>query len=288
MVEFRWIQMSLFVILMLQFPATTGQYSSVTMRLGHDVTLSCANVTDGQKNCDSTSWIFTHSQGTAVELVDHGQIRSKPDRLRVTTNCSLVIKKVTYDDVGRYTCRQFISGRQQGEDFLVDLSVITMTEHEDNDTLTFFCSVLDYHPCIHTVEWLYEGKEEISDMKISPPSCSDPVKFISSHLNQSIYELLKCKVTHFYTKKVQLFTFTPQSSEQNSEAKTHSHSSHLLRSIIASVGLAALLISVVTVNMWIKNKGNKTQMENTVQNDGGEGSVIYENSGDPSAIVRLH
>ncbi|XP_047430104.1 uncharacterized protein LOC124999293 [Mugil cephalus] len=254
MVEFRWIQMSLFLILMLQFPATTGQYSSVTMRLGHDVTLSCGNVINGQKNCDSTSWLYRHSpQIASVELVNLGQIRSKPDRLRVTTNCSLVIKKVTYDDVGRYTCRQFISGRQQGEDIYVYLSIINMTEHEDNKTLTLFCSVLDYDACRYTVEWLYEGKEEISDMQISPPSCSDPVTFTSSHLNRSNYELLKCKVTDVYTNEVQLFTFSPQSSEQNPEAKTHC--SYLLRSIIVSVGLAALLISVVTVNMWIKTKG---------------------------------
>ncbi|XP_047430324.1 uncharacterized protein LOC124999451 [Mugil cephalus] len=210
------------MILMLQFTATTGQRSSVTVRVGHDVTLSCGNVRDGQKNCDSTDWYFNGLRDrTTVELVEHGQIRSKPDRRRVTTNCSLVIKKVTDDDVGRYTCRQIISGQQQGADFQVYLSVTTMTEHEDNDKVVLFCSVLDYDSCRYTVEWLYEGKEEISDMEISPPSCSANVTFPSFHLNQRIYELLKCKVTNVYTKKVQLFTFSPQSSGKNQTSFYH-------------------------------------------------------------------
>ncbi|XP_047430323.1 hemicentin-1-like [Mugil cephalus] len=127
MVEFRWIQISLFLILMLQFTAAPGQFSSVTVTGGHEVTLSCGNVIDGQKNCDSTTWIFSSTRtSSSVELVNLGQIRSEPDRLRVTSNCSLVIKKVTDDDAGLYACRQFDkSGQQQGTDFLVDLSVIT-------------------------------------------------------------------------------------------------------------------------------------------------------------------
>ncbi|XP_038583667.1 uncharacterized protein LOC119909492 [Micropterus salmoides] len=50
--------------------------------------------------------------------------KAKSDRLSVTENCSLVIKTVTDEDVGRYTCRQFISGQQQGPDSVVLLSVI--------------------------------------------------------------------------------------------------------------------------------------------------------------------
>ncbi|KAK2855927.1 hypothetical protein Q5P01_004662 [Channa striata] len=65
-----------------------------------------------------------------VMLVRHGQIektqisKSKSDRLNVTEKCSLVIKKVTEEDVGRYSCRQFDkSGRKQGSDSEVHLSV---------------------------------------------------------------------------------------------------------------------------------------------------------------------
>ncbi|XP_026197648.1 uncharacterized protein LOC113149646 [Anabas testudineus] len=128
MAQFRWIQMSLFLILMLQF-TVTGQYSKVTVRDGDDVTLPCGNVTDDQNKCNSTTWTFSVlGNSTTVTLFEHGQIhnsvvKSKSDRLSVTENCSLVIKKVTDEDVGLYTCRQFISGRQQGGD---SVSVVTI------------------------------------------------------------------------------------------------------------------------------------------------------------------
>ncbi|XP_047430082.1 uncharacterized protein LOC124999278 isoform X7 [Mugil cephalus] len=252
--EFKWIKLLSLMILMLQFTAATGQHTYDTVRVGHDVTLSCENVIDGQKNCDSTTWLFYGLRDRSlVDLVEHGQIKSKPDRLRVTTNCSLVIKKVTDDDVGLYTCRQFIPGQQEA-DFQVYLSVITMTEREDNKVV-LFCTVLDYDACRYKVEWLYEGKEEISDIEISSPSCSATVTFTSSHLNQRIYELLKCKVTNGYTKKVQLFTFSPQSSGWS------------WWYMIVPVGLLLLLIFVIIIIRWRKTKGKKTQMkENTELN----------------------
>ncbi|GLD73611.1 uncharacterized protein AKAME5_002493600 [Lates japonicus] len=103
--EFRWIQMSLFLILVLQFTAANGQNPSVfTVRDGDEVTLPCQNVIDDQYKCDSSTWIFTASRSrSTVPLFELGKIhraaKSKSDRLSLTENCSLVIKKVTDEDV---------------------------------------------------------------------------------------------------------------------------------------------------------------------------------------------
>ncbi|KAK1888734.1 Lymphocyte antigen 6 complex locus protein G6f [Dissostichus eleginoides] len=72
-------------------------------------------------------------------------------------------------------------------------------------------------------------------------------------------------------------TFSPQSSGR-------------LRLIMVSVGLAALIITVVTVNIWTRAKGSKAQTEeNMEQNDEDEDEdedeVNYENDGGPSASV---
>ncbi|XP_030577809.1 uncharacterized protein LOC115774594 [Archocentrus centrarchus] len=224
MAAVTWIQMSSFLLLMLQVKAaTTGNtLSSFTVRAGHDTSLSCENVIDGQQNCFSTTWMFSGSTGAAVELVVHGQItentEAKSDRLSVAVNCSLVIKKVTDDDVGRYTCRQFRTrgGQQEGGDTVVYLSVIHMTERENNDEVILNCSVWTHEPCRHSVQWLFEGKE---NMKVKAGSCSDTVTFTRSQLNQKsqFYESLKCKVTHDHTNNEQLF---PSNSSEDAKTTT--------------------------------------------------------------------
>ncbi|XP_067428010.1 uncharacterized protein [Thunnus thynnus] len=220
MVEFRRIQM-LFLILELQFSAITGQDSSFTIRDGDEVTLFCENVTTDQDKCNSTVWLFSGSGSTAtVALIKFGQIgekaKAKSDRLSVTANCSLVIKKVTVEDAGRYTCRQFKSGQQQGQDPQVDLSVVTMTEHKDTDKVTLRCSVSTYDACRHTVKWLYQGNnvdKDNKDLKTSQSTCSATVSFLTSHdIYTSNYKFLKCEVTDLYNGKVQLCNFSPQLS----------------------------------------------------------------------------
>ncbi|XP_050927681.1 uncharacterized protein LOC108887501 isoform X16 [Lates calcarifer] len=224
MAEFTWIQMSLFLILVLQFTAANGQNPSVfTVRVGDDVTLPCENVRDDQDQCDRTTWIFTGLRTTSsVPLFEHGKIhkdaKSKSDRLSVTENCSLVIKKVTVEDVGLYTCRQFDrSGQQQGPDVVVDLSVVTKTEHEDDDKIILTCSVFPYGGCKYTVEWL---KDDFTVMETSHHYCSASVNIKTSHLTDQYYKLLQCKVTDIYSNIVQVFIFSLQTSKEKTATTT--------------------------------------------------------------------
>ncbi|XP_044025110.1 uncharacterized protein LOC122863070 isoform X2 [Siniperca chuatsi] len=288
MAEIRWIKTSSFLMLLLHFTAAvTGQHSlSFVVRVGGEVSLICENVIDGQDKCDGTTWLFIGTGSTApVQLIELGKIgekaKAKSDRLSVTASCSLVIKKATVEDVGYYNCKQLESGHQQFEETQVVLSVINMTEHEDPDKVTLTCSVSTYGQCGHTVKWQYEGKDvdkDNKDMKTSQSDCTVTVTFLTSSLKQKskYHELLKCEVTDGYTNKVQLFPFSPQPS---GAATTRSISTAApppppttqedwWRFSIVSVGLAALIIIVVAVNMWTRTKGKKTQMdENKVYDD---------------------
>ncbi|XP_038587900.1 uncharacterized protein LOC119912684 [Micropterus salmoides] len=281
MVRFSWINTSLFVILVLQFTAVTGQNSpSFTVKVGDEVTLPCENVINNQDKCDSTSWVVSRYIET-TELVTHGKIskneisKVKSDRMSVTENCSLVIKNVTDEDVGRYTCRQFNkSGQQQGPDSQVHLSVIIMKHFQNNDQVSLYCNVFTFGECGHTVEWLYQGDE--NDTATSQGSCSDIVVF-TPRLNQNsnYSELLKCNVTDNKSGQMLLCSVGPQSSCQKTVRTTKSkgittegRNETLLtkvettlkqvpgwwRYIIVSVVLAALSISVVAVKIWTKTK----------------------------------
>ena len=86
----------------------------------------------GQDKCDRTDWLFSGSRNpTPVDLIKRGQIvedaKVKSDRLSVTADCSLVIKKVTVEDAGWYVCQQFNRSGQLQPDLgsLVVLSVVS-------------------------------------------------------------------------------------------------------------------------------------------------------------------
>ncbi|XP_044025044.1 uncharacterized protein LOC122863049 isoform X11 [Siniperca chuatsi] len=298
MAEFKWI--SLFLIAVLQFTAAAEKLPlSFTVRVGDEVTLPCENVTDGQRKCNSTTWLFIGSGYTAAaELIDLGQIveraKAQSDRLSVTASCSLVIKNVTVEDVGLYTCRQFRSGQQQGPDSQVHLSVVTMTEHQDTDKVTLTCSVLTFERCKHTVKWLYAGKDVAKDNKdllTSQSLCRASVRFLTSHYSHtSRSNFLTCEVT--VGNKVQLFPFrlqpsvedTTTATETTTTTKSTTKSTTTENSrkagitttasaindasteqkgwwwlyIIVAVVLAALLVIAVAVIRWKRTKGESS------------------------------
>ncbi|XP_078030115.1 uncharacterized protein LOC144466546 isoform X5 [Epinephelus lanceolatus] len=275
MAEFRQIQMSLFLVTLLQFTAVTGQFfHTFTVRGGDDITLSCENVTDGQDNCDSTTWVFSKSRSTTtVALARGGQIveKAKLDRLSVTEKCFLGIKKVTDEDVGCYTCRKLTSEQRTSA---VILSVVTMTEQKDTDEVILTCSVRTYERCAHTVKWLFQGQDvdkDNKDIKTSQSLCSASVTFLTSlYIYTSRYKLFTCAVTD--GDRVQVFPFRSQSSGEDTttattESTTTTENNTTADSwvyIIVAVALAALLILIVAIIVWRRTKGNKTQMSDTI------------------------
>ncbi|XP_076011088.1 uncharacterized protein LOC143004099 isoform X3 [Genypterus blacodes] len=229
MIQFRRMEMFLFVMSALLLTAAAQQHSvsSFIVRKGDAVTLPCKNVISGQVKCGWTTWTFNHfnNRGT-VEVIMLGESRS--DRVRVTADCSLTIKRVTEEDVGRYYCQQYKPGNKVGNDSAVyHLSLGHTTEHADDDRVTLTCSLLTYRQL--TLKWLYDGTHldrNTRDIQISSPSspcsalshCSITANFMTS--NEKYKEQLKCKVTDS-TAAVQVFSFTHQSSGRKAdETKT--------------------------------------------------------------------
>ncbi|XP_062293327.1 uncharacterized protein LOC133997664 [Scomber scombrus] len=220
-----------------------------------------------QDKCDRTTWFFDGSTNTAVvELIKLGQIgeeaKAKSDRLSVTADCSLVIKKVTVEDVGRYTCRQFDrSGRSRDSNVL--LSVVSMTEHKDTDEVKLNCSVSIYDVCRHTVKWLYEGRDwniNTRDTKISQSTCSvTAVLPTSNFIYTSNYKYLQCKVTNLISNEEQLYNFSyqlsgvvattskPETTRSTERSEVRADCSALIYIMLVMRVVEFVLITVVTV-----------------------------------------
>ncbi|XP_032399751.1 uncharacterized protein LOC116706819 [Etheostoma spectabile] len=200
----RWVGMSLFLMLLLQFAAARKFFGPI-VAVGDEVTLSCENGMDDPDPCEGVIWFFVSPRNQGQTLFEDKQIRAKPDRLSVTENCSLVIKNIQRDDVGRYDCGHFRSGKLHGEDTVTVLHVVTMTEQQKDDEVTLVCSVSAYSSnCYHTVSWRY-GE---TDVGATRSSCSATVAiFTPSRLRPKYSELLKCKVTPSDSETAHLFPF---------------------------------------------------------------------------------
>ncbi|XP_054882058.1 uncharacterized protein LOC129356485 [Poeciliopsis prolifica] len=180
--------------------------------------LSCQNVVEGQQNCNGTSWLFGGSKSNEIlALVTFGQIeRETRTRTSVTANCSLIIKNITAEDAGQYECQQDKSGGSNSlpHRSVIDLSVITMIKHVENQTVTLSCSVTKSVSCKHKVKWLF-SHQEMEKFKVKPSDnkCSATVVYLESNSDNSssMDQLFQCEVTGTH-RNVQLFSFSQNSS----------------------------------------------------------------------------
>ncbi|XP_041831532.1 uncharacterized protein LOC121633504 isoform X2 [Melanotaenia boesemani] len=270
--KFKWIKMCPYLILVLLFAAQTEQsLTSVTMREGDAVALSCESQID-QVKCNRTTWLLTSRIGTnATDLVRFGQINknqlseAKSDRMSVAVNCSLMIQRVAAEDVGSYTCEQLsFSGQEQAQH--TELSVVNITEHKHSDQVKLSCAVSTYKHCKHQVKWLLNNQaieKENNDLKIINSNCSASVTFSTSHfINKSKdYNLLKCEVTESPTN-VQHYTVRSPASGKKKQSSGDEvpagkpSSGCWWRMVYVPVGVAALSIIVVSVSMWTRTKEN--------------------------------
>ncbi|XP_064816289.1 uncharacterized protein LOC135532778 isoform X2 [Oncorhynchus masou masou] len=145
--------LGLLVTVLYLLSGVSGETLSMFSREGDDVSLPCNNVV--YPNCSSTTWMYSikGSYGS-IRKVTLGESKSdqteRADRLSVGSNCSLHVSDVRAEDVGLYTCRQYVTetGPQHGGDAAVDLSVLTissttpLTDLKPNVNMSLRCSLL--------------------------------------------------------------------------------------------------------------------------------------------------
>ncbi|XP_027896201.1 uncharacterized protein LOC114158671 [Xiphophorus couchianus] len=291
MTEFRSVQLSICLILALKFTVTKQSSSSVIVRGGDEVLLACENMM-GPIKCLRIHWLFSKlSQGTALALVKFGHpnktqaAREKADRLRVSSNCSLIIQKVSAADVGTYYCQQVQTTDQNEIIHTVALSLVNITEQKDDEEVTLNCSVIPNDPCKHNVKWLYQGQsidKHNTYLGTKYSVCAAEVTFKSSHYvyEPGRYNSLQCDVEESGGRKQQRFPFraeTPEKKNKRSEENEAEPPSGMWWLYVIEAALAAFLLSLSLPIKTKKNKRNNTPVDENL--DDPEVSVVIFSTG---------
>ncbi|KAK1889498.1 Neuroglian [Dissostichus eleginoides] len=283
MSEFRRIIMSSFLMLLLHFPAADVKDNFRIVRVGDEVTLPCDNVKYYQDNCKNTTWLFSGLRSSAaVTLFEYGKThtdaKANSDRLRVEKNGSLVIKNVTEENAGRYDCQQYNkSGDKQGSGSYVCLSVVTITEHQDNDEVTLRCSVKTYGGCEHTVKWLLLAQDVLgANVQTFRPQSSgeDAGKVTTVSPTWTTVNIRPAGET------------TNTASEDNQTEQEANNKGWWWWIIVVIVGVAALTIITVAVIRRKRTQGTDTQTDDNVADP--EDGVSYASISYTRKTSRAH
>ncbi|XP_029966859.1 uncharacterized protein LOC115402440 isoform X2 [Salarias fasciatus] len=210
--------------------------AAVVQRAGEDVTLTCQHELEGQRDCNGTTWSYTPGRISLVALVELGKLKeineTEPDRLRVTADCSLMIKKVTVQDVGRYVCYQYKSDGSLGHiqvnwsDMFLSVATI-VTEHEVDDEETLKCFVTSSDKSSkQEVKWKIKDQDiddDNSQIKTEKNESSATVTLKKSHYLHPQSHFLSCEVTDSRTGEKLRFSPRP-SGDTNSTVKPETFS----------------------------------------------------------------
>ncbi|XP_020555732.1 uncharacterized protein LOC105357688 isoform X2 [Oryzias latipes] len=267
MFDFTSLHFPLFLTWMLTFTEQT--FSQKTVRVGDEVTLKCENANYFNDGCSRITWLYSNS-GQTFSLFELGKIHkdvvSKSDRLSLTEKCSLVIKKITDEDAGSYTCRQFSTSGQQETDFQVGLNVIKTESTTTTETV-----LSTSKPSTATDHLSKTGLVTCLGCPLSSPTSSRDR--LQQHVTPKENYVRSTRKTLKPTSKPSSASTSAAESTTTTESvlstsKPSTATDHLSNTapdmtavITAAVIVAACLLVVVVLLGWRRIKVRKTQIE---------------------------
>ena len=105
------------------YKPTSCDHGRTELVAGDCISLSCGALSD----CSNITWLFSYNSTMTVKLVDKGKVRSeyKEERVCITKECSLEVKKMRKEDEGPYTCRSILSSGGYVDHLRYDLKLIS-------------------------------------------------------------------------------------------------------------------------------------------------------------------
>ncbi|XP_030200609.1 uncharacterized protein LOC115534111 isoform X4 [Gadus morhua] len=118
------------------YKPTSSDHGRTELVAGDCISLSCGALSD----CSNITWLFSYNNTMTVELVDKGKVRSeyKEERVCITKECSLEVKKMRKEDEGPYTCRSILSSGGYVDHLRYDLKLIKSTHRPTTTKVKVF------------------------------------------------------------------------------------------------------------------------------------------------------
>ncbi|XP_055088417.1 uncharacterized protein LOC129457415 [Periophthalmus magnuspinnatus] len=261
----------LWFLLVLSF---TESSQSELVREGEEAFLTCPKVEPGQSQCKQTSWVFSPvNGGHVVDLITLGHISSGvptlseqlkvsdlSKRLTLTEKCGLKICHVHPQEAGLFHCSQH---RKDGSTIsasgAIPLSVVSLTEEKEEQSLNLSC-VVSFPPSSEiTVRWLYNNtvlNDDKDRIKITPLS-SGSMLSISKHVLLQEKHRIKCEVKR--NDETKEFSFKPNTSKNPDQTNMNENEENNNRNTSSGVkdwhwavlaGALVLVILVVVLIFW--------------------------------------
>ncbi|XP_026175031.1 uncharacterized protein LOC113137524 isoform X2 [Mastacembelus armatus] len=172
----RMAPLALILIFLLHFEGLSGKRYYLYHTPGQDVTMTCDIVSD--RKCSNINWLYNAAKTeTIVEVSDGNIIKSsvRAARLSLGPDCSVVIRNITAEDVGLYTCRR---GRNPGQDAFTYLSVLTISLFPPDtgpqmDEVTLQCSLLRFSKYVRCRENSFSWMDEAGTLLLGEQSQSE-------------------------------------------------------------------------------------------------------------------
>ncbi|XP_026084562.1 uncharacterized protein LOC113060013 [Carassius auratus] len=243
-------------------------------------------------DCTSSTWLYNRHSAT-VELIAKGKTKNdieRRERLSLGSNCSLNIKKVTKEDHGYYSCRQYVNGQQKGPDARVYLHVLqvssssSQTELRPGSSVTLSC-LLNSHqiPCDTLVQtedirliWVNLAGVDLQtdpryQVSFSSEKCISTLK--TTLLNEDHNREWRCQVTQRKEVKASA-TYTVKYSDHSTTNPSESHTQVI---VISAVPAALAVVLVVVLWVICKNRtDNKRRTDSYVVKEKNEHNGTYE------------
>ncbi|XP_049445428.1 uncharacterized protein LOC125896693 isoform X7 [Epinephelus fuscoguttatus] len=283
-------RLGLILIFMLQFEGISGTIIFQYYRPGHDATLPCATISSTETTCSSVTWLYNKNVSQTSTEVENGNVMkssARAARLSVDTGCSLVINKVTAEDVGFYTCQQ---GRSTSQDVDIFLSVLSVSpsppdaDPKRDGEVTLECSLSRYSnlgPCPqNSVRWVNETGaallgEGVGYKFLRQTECVSALTVKRQSGNNRKYT---CQFVD--NNKIEIEAdYTPDFTESTGWSP--------LSYVMLALRIAGLILMIVITIHVIRIKWNTKPLDDD-DSENNDGDVQYENDGTRPAAARLH